>query len=237
MRTFSLLVGLAVVAGVSGIVMSRAHSQRVQSAPAAPPARWVKVNGQWVEKAEVTAVTAEPQKPAPPAGGKKLPPGGVVDQKDGDAVVWQVTGSYQTTPEEARHSANALAQAEVVSHFRAQGMELRWVPPVPYVSQRLVQNTRLEDNDFQGSVGKMYRTVLEVRLTPELRNEIALYDREYRAQGRMAGTARLVAGLVALLAALAGYLRLEDMTKGYYTNWLRVAAGFLGAAAVILMLS
>jgi hypothetical protein len=46
-----------------------------------------------------------------------------------------------------------------------------------------------------------------------------------------------LAGLIALLAAVAGYLRLDEMTKGYYTNWLRVAAvGFVGAVGAVLVL-
>jgi hypothetical protein len=245
MRTFSLLVALLVVACVSAMVMSRSRTQRLQTPQCVPPARWVKVNGKWVEKATPKAeievkAPADPEQPVvpePAVPAKKLPPGGVVDQKDGDAIVWQVKGSYQTTPEEARHSANALAQAEVISHFRSQGMELEWLPPASYVSARLVQNSRLEDSDFGEGVGKMYQSVLEVRLTPELRNEIGRYDREYRAQSRMAGMARIVAALVALLAAVAGYFRLDEMTKGYYTGWLRVAAGFLGATAVIALLS
>src|SRR5437870_963664 len=133
MRTCSLLIALATVACVSAAVMSRSHSQRLQSTQSAPPARWVKVNGKWVEKPPMQTVKPEMhvEKAEPVVDGQKLPPGGVVDQKDGDALVWQVTGSYHTTPEEARHSANALAQAEVISHFRGQGMELEWLPPVP----------------------------------------------------------------------------------------------------------
>ena len=39
---------------------------------------------------------------------------------------------------------------------------------------------------------------------------------------------RVLAALVALLAAVACYLRLEDATKGYYTTLLRLAAvGFV----------
>jgi hypothetical protein len=39
-------------------------------------------------------------------------------------------------------------------------------------------------------------------------------------------------GLVAVLGGFAGYLRMEDATKGYYTTWLRVATIGLVSAVV-----
>jgi hypothetical protein len=35
---------------------------------------------------------------------------------------------------------------------------------------------------------------------------------------------KILVGLVALLAVVTGYIRLDDWTKGYYTGWLRLAA-------------
>jgi hypothetical protein len=42
---------------------------------------------------------------------------------------------------------------------------------------------------------------------------------------------KVVAVLVALMAAVAAYLRLEDLTRGYYTRPLRAA---LGACVVVI---
>ena len=42
---------------------------------------------------------------------------------------------------------------------------------------------------------------------------------------------KFLAGFVAFLVAVAGYFRLEEATKGYYTTWLRV--GVLGFIAVV----
>ena len=47
---------------------------------------------------------------------------------------------------------------------------------------------------------------------------------------RLAWVGRILAALVALSLVLAGYLRLEELTRGYYTTLLR-----LGAGAVVLL--
>ena len=55
-------------------------------------------------------------------------------------------------------------------------------------------------------------------------------DRQVRSESRMLLLTKFLVGIVALLGAVAGYLRLEEMTKGYYTAWLRLAAiGFVSA--------
>jgi len=52
---------------------------------------------------------------------------------------------------------------------------------------------------------------------------------------RMVFLVKLLAGLVALLATICGYLRLDEWSKGYYTKWLRLAAvGCVGAVTVFL---
>jgi hypothetical protein len=57
------------------------------------------------------------------------------------------------------------------------------------------------------------------------------HDRQVRSKERMSLLVRVLIGLVAALAALAGYMRLDEATKGYYTRWLRLAA--LGFVAVV----
>jgi hypothetical protein len=48
---------------------------------------------------------------------------------------------------------------------------------------------------------------------------------------------RILAALVALFLIVSGYLRLEELTRGYYTTLLRVGAGavMLLIAAVVLL--
>jgi hypothetical protein len=44
-----------------------------------------------------------------------------------------------------------------------------------------------------------------------------------------------LAAILTGLAAVAGYIRADEATKGYYTNWLRVAAAAgVGASGVLI---
>lgn len=99
------------------------------------------------------------------------------------------------------------------------------------VAGRKVRRETREFKDLDGNVRQSWRACLHVEIGPREREEIRQMERAYqnklrqgRAEQRQGAAVRLVAGLVALLAAIAAYLRLEDATKGYYTTLLRLAA-------------
>ena len=71
---------------------------------------------------------------------------------------------------------------------------------------------------------------LDVVLTAAQYREMREEDRKFRQKERLFILAKLLAAVVAVLAALAGYLRLDEATKGYYTTWLRLAAVGLAMA-------
>jgi len=92
-----------------------------------------------------------------------------------------------------------------------------------------VESKKIEDRDF--NLGIMRRAAVRITVTPSIRKEFVDQEQAYqvkqrqeRATARQGVLARVLAGLVALLAAVACYLRLEDATKGYYTTLLRLAA-------------
>jgi len=174
--------------------------------------------------------------PEVPIGGKGVPGARVLDISDLKGAAWRVTGDYQTSLEDARHMAFTLAQTTIYHHLRTQEPPVQWVPPLSYVYKWLVKLPRTETTDFGGSVGVMYRVTLEVQLTPEAWKEIAQREREARAEGRMLWLAKLLAAVVVLLAAVTGYLRLDDLTKGYLTHWLRAAAVFVGVVALFCLM-
>jgi hypothetical protein len=106
---------------------------------------------------------------------------------------------------------------------------LNWNNPETKVvnGSRTVQ---IETQEFQG-LGRMHRAAIKVSVSEFNRNEIKQQERIYqakrrqdRATSRQVVLARVLAGLVAVLMAVACYLRLEDATKGYYTTLLRLAA-------------
>jgi hypothetical protein len=88
-------------------------------------------------------------------------------------------------------------------------------------------------NDMKAIVAR-YR----VELTKEYLREVQSVVREQRVQDRHLILARVLGGLVVLLLVVTGYLRLEDMTRGYATALLRVAAiGLVALASGALWLT
>ncbi len=80
-------------------------------------------------------------------------------------------------------------------------------------------------------ITEFHRVSLNVTITPEgwgkileeQRNDL-LRLRNSVMKDRMLFLLKIMVGMVALLATVAGYIRLDEWSKGYYTNWLRLAA-------------
>jgi hypothetical protein len=101
--------------------------------------------------------------------------------------------------------------------------------------------------NFRGKDGKddirlMRRVWLKVGVSQDDLRDMAVQDskfqrkeqekrRIYNAEERMELAARILGCLVALLAVVAGYIRLDEITKGFYSGWLRLAAA--GVLAVV----
>ncbi|HEV3261836.1 MAG TPA: hypothetical protein VG013_33610 [Gemmataceae bacterium] len=89
---------------------------------------------------------------------------------------------------------------------------------------------------------RLYRVRVKVGVSPQELTEIKkvshdehVRNRKQRMEQRMLPLAQVLGGLVALLAAVAGYVRLDEWSKGYYRRWLRLgAAGFVSVAWVVL---
>jgi hypothetical protein len=82
-------------------------------------------------------------------------------------------------------------------------------------------------NDNEKAMVARYK----VELTPSYLKEVQRLAREQRVQERHLVLARLLGWMVVLLLVVAGYLRLEDMTRGYATTLLRLGAFTLVAVA------
>jgi hypothetical protein len=160
-------------------------------------------------------------------------PAATAENKD----LWSVTvtGTGEGV-NDARQDALDKACTELTVYLRSQNPPVDWTPSPEYVRQHLVKEkdwrkeADLEKDD--PVVGRL--TISKVSLNLEVgakeRDEILKLDQHYRTEQRMLWLGRVLAGLVALLAAVAGYVRLDEWSKGYYTGWLRLAAaGLIGA--------
>ncbi len=105
---------------------------------------------------------------------------------------------------------------------------------------RGVEETRTVND--KGEDKENRRVWIKVAINAEnwklIQKEIRQWEDQKRLtlmRNRMGFLVKFLAGIVALLGTICGYLRLDELSKGYYTKWLRLAAvGCLGAVTVFL---
>jgi hypothetical protein len=156
-------------------------------------------------------------------------------------VLDNIEGELRLSEQEARRSAETKVRDKLVEFFREEGLQLRQPPALARLRPLLETHGKFSPPEPRPQADPipcmMYQVTAQVRVTDEIRKFMERQDREQQAQERMFALAKVLAGLVVFFIALAGYFRLDEWTKGYYTTWLRVAAvGFvvgLGAALVV----
>ena len=97
----------------------------------------------------------------------------------------------------------------------------------------MIQETRI--TPVVKEYGTLYVAELKVDFSPQKRQAfVQVYHREQVRQ-RLAVLGGILGFVLICLAAVSGYIRSDEATKGYYTNRLRMltAAG-VGAAGVII---
>lgn len=163
--------------------------------------------------------------------------GGQAVVSSSKATLLRIEGDWQTSREEAFRKALEAAQEQVLAHLREQGWRVETRPTLQDVQTKMLRNQQEEERTFDNDVGRLRRFVLEVQITPEVRDHLLKQDRELRTQQRMLWLGKVLSGLVIFLAAAAIYFRLDEWTKGYYSTWLTVAAAGIILASLVVLLS
>jgi hypothetical protein len=142
-----------------------------------------------------------------------------------------VTGRLSANETRARDDARLQLQHQVAA-WLAPDVPATWKPPAPLLD-RLIVRTEIEP--IEKDYGTLYEATLHVDSAPPRRAEIlAAYQHELVVR-RMVLMGGGLAAILTGLAAVAGYIRADEATKGYYTNWLRVAAAAgVGASGVLI---
>jgi hypothetical protein len=156
----------------------------------------------------------------------------------GDAKypTWTVT-AWGKTQQDGNEVALDKAVKELDDYLARQDPPVHWKPSRDWVAKNLVKSRHEEVKEFKDEelLKKGYDVTLNVEVGPKQHREILENDRQERVQQRELLLARVLAGVVALLLAVVGYLRLDEATKGYYTLWLRLGAlGLVGGVAAAL---
>jgi hypothetical protein len=138
-----------------------------------------------------------------------------------------VTG-YGVNAAKARERALVMAQERVRAQL-AEKLGTAWRP-----SEDILDPENLESKGVIRSLGEPVGLTLKdgdwlvakyhVRLTRPYLQEAARVARQQHMSDRHLLAARVLIGLVALLLVVTGYLRLEELTRGYATTMLRASA-------------
>lgn len=165
------------------------------------------------------------------------------DYNDRAAVKFTVQLSdneYRTAPEQARQDVLEKAQRFVVAWLREIRPDSRWEPSIHFLWERGIlrnQKTETVKIDLGNIVDKkdVYTASVDVVINDYSQAYLLREVRCTEAVERQWGLARLFLATVVLLGALAGYYWFDELSKGYYTNWLRVGlAGVLIAAGFLI---
>jgi hypothetical protein len=166
----------------------------------------------------ISATRAEGRGPAPAASGKVA--GRQVTFKEA------VQGKGQT-PDEARTSAVERARYVIAAYLESEFGEANYAPAAGYLHgaqivplPQDIEVQQIPTDEF----GRTYRADVKVELTQEQVKEMRAQARQQRVTQRQHWLGLGLAGAVSLLLVAAGYLRLEEATKGYYTGLLRLSA-------------
>lgn len=147
-----------------------------------------------------------------------------------------VTSLLSASEERARANARKQLDREVAQWLAPDVPFHQWSPPAEWLD-RLVVRTHVTPvlKESMKEFGPLFEATLDVDFSPPRRAELlALYhhDLVLRRLGLLGGGLGFT---LACLAALAGYIRADEATKGYYTNWLRMAAAAgVGASGVVV---
>jgi hypothetical protein len=212
-------------------------------APPAPPAPKKKA----LRRAEPKPA-APPAAPAPPAvETKKQPDWFPRDAAEEETLakadargVRVLVGQLSATEEKARQSLRRRISEETTK-WLAGDVAPGWEPPADAIAQMTlagyIQPVAESLNDVSKDLDDLYtlyRAGARLDFSPGRRAQVvAAYEHDL-VRDRMLKGGGVLAFVLFALAVLAGYIRVDESTKGYYTNRLRMlAAAGVGAAGVV----
>jgi hypothetical protein len=142
----------------------------------------------------------------------------------GPNPAWVVDG-YHLEPEAAQDAALRKAHESVRKYIHEHYPSLNWEPTLEQLQKaRVIQvegtpgTRQLDDGE------EVQEAHAKVEMTRKYREGLQRLVLQQHTRQRQWFAARGLGGLVALLLVCAGYLRLDEATRGYYTRLLRLAA-------------
>jgi hypothetical protein len=142
-----------------------------------------------------------------------------------------VLGDICANEDDARADARNVLRAQVVEWLKPD-VPASWSPPAGML-EAMILGTKIDP--IVKDYGTLYKAELTADFSPRRRAELVeVYDHDL-VRHRLLTLGGILAFVLACLAALSGYIRADEATKGYYTNRLRMlAAAGVGAAGAIV---
>jgi hypothetical protein len=143
-----------------------------------------------------------------------------------------VTGQLSANQERAIADARHQLRSRIV-HWLDPEVPGSWSPPTRLMNAMILGQPQIRQ--IHKDYGELFEATLTVDTSPARRNAlIEVYNRQL-VERRMASLGGALAFVLICLAAVSGYVRADEATKGYYTNRLRLlSAAGVGAAGVII---
>jgi hypothetical protein len=157
-----------------------------------------------------------------------------------------VVDGYGDTAAKARAQALKHARDRIVEMLSQEIGEPSWQPPDELLDPKKLQSGPPQGWGVIEEVGKPEPTEIDgdkalvarykVQLTSSYLQAVQTHARQERVGERHWFLVRILGGVLAVLLVTTGYLRLEEMTRGYYTRLLRLAAFAVLALAGLALL-
>jgi hypothetical protein len=155
----------------------------------------------------------------------------------------KAVNGYGETIDDARERALEKARDYVEEYLQRNHPNIGWQPTIQrLLKEGVVKIDKPKQGDFAEKEG--YEVTAHIDLSAANLGKLQIDVDQARDQAqentvfwRHLLLGRILAALVALFLIVGGYLRLEELTRGYYTTLLRVGAGavMLLIAAVVLL--
>lgn len=146
------------------------------------------------------------------------------------------TGEFKSSSAEAEEDALRVGSEKVAEYLRRRTPPLDWTPSPDFVRNHLKREVKVESRELNDpSAPLTYSATVELELTSDSLSKLQQEEHRYQVEQRMWWLARIVGGLVLILTAIAGYIRLDDVTKGYYSIPLRIGAVVLGLVGAVVL--
>jgi hypothetical protein len=145
---------------------------------------------------------------------------------------WTVKGRLSATKERAVADARRRLRDNVASWLDPE-VPRSWVPPVRMLDAMILDEPQLKS--VQKTYGELFEASFTVDASTQRRTALVeVYNRQL-VERRLATLGATLVFILICLAAVSGYIRADEATKGYYTNRLRMlAAAGVGASGVII---